>query len=55
MRNVVVIIALVLFISSLLLIAVQLGISCYELSLENRSLQYALNSQQILQARIAAQ
>mgnify|MGYP001602979890 CR=1 FL=1 len=44
-------IALALFLSLLLLLAAQLGLSWYEISLENRSLRYTLDSQELLQSR----
>lgn len=45
--------ALAIFLSALLLIAAELGLSWYEMSLEGRSLRYTLDSQQLLQSRIA--
>lgn len=46
-------IAAALFLSALLLVGAQIWLSWYEMSLESRSLQYALTSQQLLQSRLS--
>ncbi len=49
------VLSVALFLSALLLIAAELGLSWYEMSLENRSLRYSLSSQQLIQSRITGE